>query len=107
MKGGLGGPTTFQAAVFDAMAQAAKKRDENERCPKEQDGCGRKGALCTVAKRGVRLGVFCPCCGWSSFVIRGKRVLVKMKHVKTRSAALKPKDKSAPKGAAKPGKASR
>lgn len=87
----VGGPTTFQAAVFDAMAQAAKQRDENERCPKNQDGCGRKGALCTVTKRGIRLGVFCPCCGWSSFLIRGKRVLVKMKRVATNVGRVRPR----------------
>ena len=69
----------FQEAVRAAMDKSRRDREERERCPIEEDGCGRKGSLCTVSKAGVKLGSFCPHCRWSSFLLKGRRVTVEMR----------------------------
>lgn len=69
----------FQEAVRASMDKSRRDREERERCPAEEDGCGRKGSLCTVSKSGVKLGSFCPHCKWSSFLFKGRRVRVEMR----------------------------
>lgn len=60
----------FRDAVTRAVAQAQRARDERDTCPFELEGCGRKGVLCAVTRRGMTLCRFCPACGWSNVRVR-------------------------------------
>ena len=63
----------FRDAVTRAVAQAQRARDERDTCPFELEGCGRKGVLCAVTRRGMTLCRFCPACGWNTFGVREKQ----------------------------------
>ena len=60
----------FRDAVTRAVAQAQRARDERDTCPFELEGCGRKGVLCAVTRRGMTLCRFCPACGWNTFGVQ-------------------------------------
>lgn len=59
----------FFDAVLRAKQKAERERDERDRCPVEEGGCGRRGVLCSVTRRGMTLGRFCPVkgCGYNTF----------------------------------------
>ena len=59
----------FCAAVLAARERINKERAERDTCPTELGGCARKDALCTITKRGMQLGKFCPHCRWSSLFL--------------------------------------
>ena len=63
----------FRDAVTRAVAQAQRARDERDTCPFEMQGCGRKGVLCAVTRRGMTLCRFCPACGWNTFGVRERQ----------------------------------
>lgn len=56
----------FCDGILRALARVQREREERDTCPKEEDGCGRPDALCSVTKRGASLGRFCPHCRWTS-----------------------------------------
>lgn len=60
---------SFCAAVVRAQTRILKEREEKDTCPREMAGCGRRGALCSVTRRGMNLGKFCPHCGWSTLFL--------------------------------------
>ena len=60
---------SFCEAVMKAEVRINKAREERDTCPSALGGCGRKGALCRVTKRGMQLGSFCPICQWSSLFL--------------------------------------
>ena len=60
---------SFCTAVLQSQARITKVRETKDTCPREQKGCGKKGALCSVAKRGMTLARFCPYCGWSTMFL--------------------------------------
>ena len=63
----------FRDAVSRAAAQAQRARDERDTCPVELQGCGAKGVLCGVTRRGMTLCKFCPECGWNTLATQEER----------------------------------
>lgn len=63
----------FRDAVSRAVAQAQRARDERDTCPVELQGCGAKGVLCGVTRRGMTLCKFCPECGWNTLAIQEEK----------------------------------
>lgn len=59
----------FCSAVLKATARIQKAREERDSCPREQGGCGRRGSLHSVSRRGITSGKLCPHCGWSTFFL--------------------------------------